>query len=166
MINARAEGIEQRPAYRSAIARRRCIVPADAFYEWQRRQGPDGRSAGKLPYAIVRRDAKPMAFGAIWEVWRARDEPEGTPLRTCALVTTAANSIMAPIHDRMPLVLAPDDWSAWLDPATAMAEVEALMVPAPSDWFLAYPVSSRVNSVANDGPELLEPLPDPPMPPD
>ena len=161
MINARAEGIAAKPAYRSAVARRRCIIPADAFYEWQRRTR-DGRPAGKLPYAVRRRDGRPMALAGVWEVWRPRDEPDAEPLRTCAIITTAANELMAPIHDRMPVVLEPGDWAAWLDPGTDMGAVEGLMAPAAEGVLEAFPVSTLVNRVTNDGPELLEPLPPPP----
>lgn len=162
MINARAEGITGKPAYRAAVARRRCLIPADAFYEWQRRTGPDGKPAGKLPYAVRRRDGRPMALAGVWEVWRPKDDPDADPLRTCAIITTAANELMAPIHDRMPVILEPGSWSAWLDPETDMSVVEALMVPAPAGVLEAFPVSTRVNKVTNDGPELLEPLPPPP----
>ena len=161
MINARAEGIDTKPAYRSALARRRCLIPADAFYEWQRRTGPDGRPAGKLPYAIRRRDGQPMAFAGLWEVWRDPENPEADPLRTCVIVTTAANDLMAPIHDRMPVVLDPGDWDQWLDPAVEASRAQKLLVPAPPEWFEVFPVSSRVNKVTNDGPELLDPVPPP-----
>jgi putative SOS response-associated peptidase YedK len=165
MINARAEGIAEKPAFRAAVARRRCIIPADAFYEWQRRTGRDGKPAGKLPYVIARRDGQPMAFGGLWEAWRDRVNPAGEPpttIRSCAIVTTSANEMMAAIHDRMPVVLGRDDWAAWLDPASDTTTVERLMVPAPAEWFEAYPVSTLVNKVGNDGPELLDPLPSPP----
>lgn len=162
MINARAEGIADKPAYRNAVARRRCLIPADAFYEWQRRTGRDGKPAGKLPYVIRRTDGRPMALAGIWEFWRPKDDPDAEPIRSCAIVTTEANELMAPIHDRMPVVLEPDDWGAWLDPATDMAAVLELMVPAAAGTLAAYPVSTRVNNVANDGPELVDPLPDPP----
>jgi putative SOS response-associated peptidase YedK len=162
MINARSEGITEKPAFRAAIARRRCLIPADAFYEWQRRESPDGRSAGRLPYAVRRKDGRPMAFAGLWEVWRDPNDPAAEPLRTCAIVTTRANGLMAPIHDRMPLVLAREVWAAWLDPATDAAEVERLMSPAPSEWFEAFPVSTLVNKVTNEGPQLLDPLPPPP----
>jgi putative SOS response-associated peptidase YedK len=152
MINARAEGISSKPAYRSALARRRCLLPADAFYEWQRR--PAG---GKLPYAVRRRDGQPMALAGIWEVWRDKDRPDAPPLRSCAIVTTEANELMAPIHDRMPVVLERADWERWLDPATDLSEVEALLRPAAPGVLEAFPVSTAVNNVANDGPELLEP---------
>jgi putative SOS response-associated peptidase YedK len=161
MINARAETVMSKPAFRSAVARRRCLIPADAFYEWQRRT-VDGRPAGKLPFAVRRRDGMPMAFAGIWEVWRDRADPEGAALRTCAVVTTSANSTMAPIHDRMPVILEPESWSVWLDPGTGMSVVEGLMVPAAEGVLEAFAVSSRVNNVRHDGPDLLEPLPPPP----
>lgn len=162
MINARAEGIASKPAYRSAVARRRCLIPADAFYEWQRRTGVDGRPAGKLPYAVRRCDGQPMALAGIWEVWRDREDAESAPLRTCAIVTTGANELMAPIHDRMPVVLERADWASWLDPDTDPGDVERLMAPAAAGVLEAYPVSTLVNKVSNEGPALLEPLPDPP----
>jgi putative SOS response-associated peptidase YedK len=158
MINARAESIDIKPAFRSALIRRRCIIPADSFYEWQRRTASDGRPAGKLPYAIRRADGQPMAFAGLWEVWRDPDDPDGEPLRTCAIVTTEANDLMAPLHDRMPVVLDPADWSAWLDRRTGLDTVKGLLVAAPSELFDVFPVSTLVNNVANDGPELLEPL--------
>lgn len=162
MINARCEGISSKPAFRAAVARRRCIIPADAFYEWQRREGRDGKKVGKLPHAIRRRDGRPMAFAGLWEFWRDDDDLEAPALRSCAIVTTGANELMAPIHDRMPVVLAADNWAAWLDPGTDPGAVERLMVPAPSEWFEAYAVSTLVNKVGNDGPQLIEPLPPPP----
>jgi putative SOS response-associated peptidase YedK len=162
MINARAESLASKPAYRAALARRRCLIPADAFYEWQRRTKADGRPAGKLPYAVRRRDGEPMALAGLWEVWRTPDDPDAQPLQSCVIVTTAANDLMAPIHDRMPVVLAPEDWDTWLDPETDPARAQRLLVPAPSEWFEAYPVSTRVNNVANDAPDLLDPLPPPP----
>jgi putative SOS response-associated peptidase YedK len=165
MINARAESIASRPAYRAALDRRRCLIPADAFYEWQRRTRPDGRVTGKLPYAIRRQDRAPMAMAGLWEVWRNPDDPDAEPLQSCVIVTTAANQLLAPIHDRMPVVLAPEDWDLWLDPETDPARARGLLVAAPSEWFDAYPVGSLVNNVANDSPDLLDPLPPPPSGP-
>ena len=162
MINARAEGIASKPAFRSALDRRRCLIPADAFYEWQRRTAADGRSAGKLPFAIRRRDGQPMAFAGLWEVWRDPENPDADLLRTCAIVTTAANDLMAPIHDRIPVVLDPEDWEQWLDPSVEADKARSLLVTPPSEWFEVFPVSSRVNNVVNDGPELLDPVPPPP----
>ena len=161
-INARSESIATKPAFRAAIARRRCLLPADAFYEWQRRHGPDGKPAGKLPYAIRRKDGRPMAFAGIWEVWRDQADPDAELLRTCAIVTTSANDLMRPIHDRMPVVLDPGDWAAWLDPSTDAGTVDKLMAAAPSEWFEVFPVSSRVNKAGNEGPDLMAPLPPPP----
>jgi putative SOS response-associated peptidase YedK len=157
MINARAEGIATRPAFRAALGRRRCLIPADAFYEWQRR--PEGR----LAYAIRRRDGQPMAFAGLWEVWRDPDRPAAEPLRTCAIVTTAADEPMTAIHPRFPAVLPPDAWDTWLDPAVGAGVARRLLGPPPSDWFEAFPVGSLVNNVRNDGPELLTPLPAPPV---
>jgi putative SOS response-associated peptidase YedK len=162
MINARAEGIADKAAYRKAVSRRRCLIPADAFYEWQRRTGRDGRPAGKLPHAVRRRDGQPMALAGIWEVWRDPSRPDAEPVRSCAIVTTRANALMEPIHDRMPVVLEREDWAAWLDPATDMAVIEGLMVPATEGILAAYAVSSQVNDVKHEGPQLLEPLPEPP----
>ena len=160
MINARAEGITEKAAYRSAIAERRCLIPADAFYEWQRRTDAAGGPKGRLPYVIRRGDGQPMALAGIWEVWRA--DPEAEPVRSCAIVTTRANELMAPIHDRMPVILEPQNWAAWLDRDTDPAAVLAMLKPAPSELLEAYPVSSLVNKVDHDGPRLIEPLPDPP----
>jgi putative SOS response-associated peptidase YedK len=156
MINARVESVATKPAYRKALARRRCIIPADAFYEWQvRRQA--GRQV-KVPHAIRRKDGEPMAFAGLWEVWRPPGEPDAEWLRSCVIITTEANELLAPIHGRMPVVLPRSAWDTWLDPAVEAVEaVKALLVPAPSGEFEAWPVSTRVNNVANEGPELLEP---------
>jgi putative SOS response-associated peptidase YedK len=162
MINARAEALASKPAYRAALVRRRCLIPADAFYEWQPRTDRAGAPAGKLPYVIRRRDGQPMAFAGLWEVWKNPRQPDAEPLRTCAIVTTAANEVVAPIHGRMPVVLAPEDWTTWLDPTSDLAGAQSLLVPPPSEWFEAYPVGSGVNNVRNDGPELVDPLPAPP----
>jgi putative SOS response-associated peptidase YedK len=151
MINARAEGVATKPAFRAALDRRRCLIPADAFYEWQR--GPTGR----LPYAIRRRDGQPMAFAGLWEVWRDPVQPDATPLQTCAIVTIGANELMAPIHDRIPVVLGSDDWRAWLDPSSGSRAALRLLRSPPSEWFEVYSVSPLVNNVRNEGPELLEP---------
>ena len=146
-INARAETVATSGLFRAAFARRRCIVPADAFYEWQ--AGP----SGKTPYAIARADGDPMAFAGIWEGWRS---PEGTILRTFAILTTAANAQMSLVHDRMPVILEPADWAGWLgeadgDPATRLR-------PAPVGVLRLWRVDKRVGNVRNDGPDLLEPL--------
>jgi putative SOS response-associated peptidase YedK len=163
MINARAEGITSKPTYRNAVSRRRrCLIPADAFYEWQRCTDGDGKPAGTQPYALRRRDGRPTALAGIWESWRDRAHPDAEPVRSCAIVTTRANSVMAPIHDRMPVVLEPDGWAAWLDSATDLDVIEALMVPAADGVLEAYPVSSQVNDVRNEGLHLLDRRPGPP----
>jgi putative SOS response-associated peptidase YedK len=188
MINARSEGIGDRPAYRRALIKRRCIIPVDYYYEWQARtlseaaaesaaaaaaavaQGAGGgmakkpKAPPKLPWAIHRADGAPMAMAGLWEVWRdPAAGPDAEPLRSCTIVTTAANPALAPIHDRMPVIFDAAGIEAWLDPTLQdRSELEALLVPAPPEWFEAYPVSTLVNKVGVDGPELLVPLPAPP----
>jgi putative SOS response-associated peptidase YedK len=163
MINARAETIASKPAYRRAFAgHRSTLIPADAFYEWQRRPAKAGKPAGKLPYVIRRTDGQAMAFAGLWEVWHDKENPDAEPLRTCVIITTAANLLMKPIHDRMPVILDPADWDTWLNPDTDPATLQKLLVPAPRRGLEAYPVSTQVNNVRNDNPELLEPLPAPP----
>jgi putative SOS response-associated peptidase YedK len=160
MINARAETLATRNAYKAALARRRCIIPADAFYEWQVRESEGKKS--KLPYAIRHRDGSPLAFAGLWEYWRDRDDPDAEPLRTCVIITTDANKLLAPIHDRMPVVLPPKAWEQWLDPGNEDVKgLQRLLVPAPPQEFEAYPVSTRVNNVHNDDPGLIEPNPEP-----
>ena len=148
-INARAETVVSSGMFRGAVARRRCIVPADLFYEWKTE--PDG----KQPFAVGRQDHRPMALGGLWESWK---QPDGTLLRTYAIITTAANEDMAGLHDRMPLVLEEGDWEAWLGDDAGRATL--LMLPAPADTLRRWPVSRAVNSVRNDGAELIEPIRD------
>jgi putative SOS response-associated peptidase YedK len=162
LINARAESVAEKAAFKRAFRRRRCIVPADAFYEWKpARAGASSRRPPRQPFLIHRSDGQPLAFAGLWEIWRdpavsGDDEPEAW-LRTCTIVTTRANPSLAPIHDRMPVVLDEDAWDPWLDPANAdVGQLEALLQPAPDDWFDVYPVSARVNAPANNDPELLE----------
>jgi putative SOS response-associated peptidase YedK len=149
-INARAETVFDKPMFRNAIRRRRCLVPADGFYEWQQR---DGR---KQPYHIGMVDGAPFAIAAIWEYWA---RPDVAPLVSCALIVTQANDLMAPIHDRMPVIIAPEDYAAWLDPAVddPMA-IGTMLAPFPAELMRAYPVSTRVNNVKNDGPDLVKAL--------
>jgi putative SOS response-associated peptidase YedK len=162
LINARAETIAAKPAFQAAFRRRRCIVPADAFYEWKRaRAGTSTRRPPRQPFLIHRRDGEPMAFAGLWEIWRDPavadvDAPDAW-LRTCAIVTTAANAVLAPFHDRMPVVLGEDDWHSWLDPTvTDTTLLTSLLRPAPDDWLEAYSVSTRVNTPANNDAGLLQ----------
>jgi putative SOS response-associated peptidase YedK len=153
MINGRPETLSTRNAYKAALAPRRCIIPADAFYEWQVREG-EGNKKHKLPYVIRHHDGSPLAFAGLWEFWRDRDDPEAEPLRSCVIITTEANKLLAPIHDRMPVILPPEAWSNWLDPTNDdINGLHKLLVPAPAKAFEACPVSTRVNNVRNDGPE-------------
>lgn len=155
MINARAETIATSPAFRSAFAKRRCIVPADAFYEWHRvGKGPS------QPYVIRREDGRTLAFAGIWSAWREADAPEGAePLRTFSIVTTTANETLAPIHDRMPVILPEDAWELWLGGEEAgPGEIQGLLVPAPAGELIRFPVARYVSDVRNDGPILVEPI--------
>lgn len=146
MINARADTLAAKPAYRNAFRDRRCLIPADGFYEWRVVSG-----GGKQPMRIVRPDRQPFAFAGIWERWSPG--PDLPAIDSFAIVTTDASDRLRPIHDRMPVVLDPADWERWIDgPAEAVA---GLLRPAPEDAFVAYPVSSRVGNVRNDDPELL-----------
>jgi putative SOS response-associated peptidase YedK len=163
MINARAETVATKPAYRRAFAiHRTTLIPADVFYEWQRRPAKGAKPASKLPYVIRRTDGQPMAFAGLWEVWRDDQHPDADPLRTCVIITTGANKLMKPIHDRMPVILDPADWDTWLNPDTDPATLQKLLVPAPAKDLEVYPISTRVNNVRNDSPELLDPLAAPP----
>jgi putative SOS response-associated peptidase YedK len=157
MINARAETLAKSNAFKRALTKRRCIIPADAFYEWQVREVEGKRR--KAPYVIKHRDGSPLAFAGLWEVWH---DAEDEPLRTCVIITTDANKLLAPIHDRMPVVLPPETWDEWLDPANEdLSRLHKLLVPAAAKEFEAYEISTRVNNVRNDGPELIVPEPDP-----
>lgn len=167
MINARAETLTAKPAFRRPFARKRCIIPADGFYEWKAAPATSGGRARKQPFFVHRRDGELLALAGLWDVWRlpAGVDPElGGPdgwLRSCVIVTTAANELLAPIHDRMPVVLPESAWAQWLDPEEHDVDALArLLVPAPSEWFEAYEVSTRVNNVRNNGPDLVRRLED------
>jgi len=152
LINARAETVLTKPAFKGAFARRRCLLPADGFYEWQR------TGTGKRPWYIQRADGAPMAFAGLWEVWHS---PTGEALRTCTIITTPANPLMAPIHDRMPAILEPSDWRAWLAPDNAdLAGLQGLLIPADERTLARHVVSTLVNSVRHNGPELIESSPE------
>jgi len=150
MINARAETVAEKPAFRQALERRRCILPADGFYEWLR----TGKE--KLPHLFAAADGSVLGLAGLWETWRPKDDPDPEPLRTCTIITTKANETMRPIHDRMPVVLPPTTWDRWLDRSeTSTADLVELLVPAPEDLLVRRPVSQRVNNVKNEGSELL-----------
>ncbi|HVF32354.1 MAG TPA: SOS response-associated peptidase [Acidimicrobiales bacterium] len=153
MINARAETLETK--FRRTYERRRCLLPADGFYEWEKRE--DGT---KQPWFVHRADGAPMIFGGLWEVWKPEDAAEDDePLRTCSIITTAANDRLTRIHDRMPLVLNPQDWDRWLDRSiTDPSELRDLLVPGDPRSFDLYEVSTQVNSVRNNSGELVTPL--------
>jgi len=156
LINARAETVADKPAYRRAFRKRRCIVPADGFYEWQARPRAGTTKSPKQPMFIHRRDGEPLAFAGLWEAWRDPDDADAPWLTSCVILTTRANDVLAPIHDRMPVVLAEPNWATWLDPgAPDIAALEPLLVPAPSEWFEAYPVSTRVNKPTNNSADLV-----------
>ena len=148
MINARAETVAERPAFRDALRRRRCLVLADGFYEWRR------TAKGRTPMRIVMRSGVPFAFAGLWAVWR---DPEGNRIPSCTIITTAANDLLAPIHDRMPVVLPPGLEELWLDRSVDDPDVLAsVLSPYADDALAAYEVSTLVNSAANNGPELIE----------
>src|SRR5271165_1523387 len=148
-INAKAEGIETRPAFREAFARRRCLVPFDCFYDWQK-LGKD-----RQPYGVGFADRRLMALAGVWETWRS---PAGERVRSFAIITTAANALLAPVHDRMPVILAPETWRAWLGESTTDPdELKSLLVPYPAEDMVIWPVDKRVGKVANKDPSLIEP---------
>ncbi len=147
MINARGETVAEKPYFRSAVKNRRCLIPADGFYEWVR----TGES--KQPHYIHFSDGRVFAFAGLWERWH---KGGGGPLDSCTIITTTANDLIANLHDRMPVILPPDRFTEWLEPAPLDPErLEDLLVPHPADGMEAYPVSSYVNKPANDGPECV-----------
>jgi putative SOS response-associated peptidase YedK len=148
--NARAESLGSRPAFREAFRRRRCLVPASGFFEWR---GPGRR---RQPYLFRLRDGAPLCFAGLWESWRG---PEGGPaVETCAIITTAPNELIRPIHDRMPAILASEDIGRWLDPGLAMSrDLAPLLHPFAAEAMTAVPVTTRVNSARFDDPACLEP---------
>ena len=157
MINARGETLAEKPSFRTAMRRRRCLIPADGFYEWQK--SVDG-AAKKQPYYIHYRDDRPFAFAGLWESWAAPKSappPGGPTIESCTIVTTSASEALASLHDRMPVILAPGDYELWLDPAVEEpAAVAHLLAPCDDEELIAEPVSTHVNRVANDDPQCIE----------
>jgi putative SOS response-associated peptidase YedK len=157
LINARSETAETSPAYRVAFRSRRCIVPADAFYEWRRELDPaTGRVRRSDPFAVRRLNGEPLALAGLWAIWRNPETAER--LYTCTILTGMPNELVAPIHNRMPIILDPADWDTWLAEETAPLELRPLLRPLPAEELTMYPVSRAVGNVRNQGPELLEPI--------
>src|SRR5947199_9353371 len=152
MINARAESVAEKPAYRWSFKKKRCLVAADGFYEWKK----EGKA--KQPYLIRRQDGKPFAFAGLWSTWRDQ-EHGGDLVETFTILTTSPNDLMRPLHDRMPVILSKENFDLWLDPKMEDAErLQSLLVPYAGQDFEAFPVSRAVNSPANDVAECIEPL--------
>ncbi len=150
MINARAETVAEKPSFRTALKRRRCLVLADGFYEWRR------TGAGKRPMRITMASGEPFAFAGLWDTWR---DPQGEAVTSCTIITTGANDLLRPIHDRMPVILQRDQEGLWLDQDVREPEVlRDVLIPHSPGAMKAYEVSTLVNSTANDGPELSVPV--------
>jgi len=150
MINARAETVAEKPAFRAAFRRRRCLVPMMGFYEWQKIGGR------KIPHFVHLLNAELFAAAGLYEYWPGKDGTE--PIESYTIITTDANEMMARIHGRMPAILAEEDHAAWLDPANESTDsLRKLLRPYPAEAMRAYPIGARVNNVRNDGPELLDP---------
>jgi putative SOS response-associated peptidase YedK len=146
MINARAETVAEKPSFRKAFRNHRCLVLADGFYEWQK------TANGKQPYYIRMEDDSPFAFAGLWESWK-----NGSEVRSATIITTDANDVVAPIHNRMPVILHPEDYDLWLDPDFDEKEpLSTLLKPYPAEAMEAYPVSRRVNSPSNNEPSYIE----------
>ena len=148
-INAKCETVDRLPMFRDAYRRRRCLLPVDGFYEWKAIKG----QKAKQPYAIAMKDGKPFGIGGLWENWE--DPSSGEWTRTFAVITTDANELVAEIHDRMPLILAPADYSRWL---STEPDPRDLLRPFPAEPMRIWPISTRVNKPENDEPSLLEPV--------
>jgi putative SOS response-associated peptidase YedK len=151
MINARAESVRTKPAFRQAFRHRRCLIVADGFYEWRKEEN----KTRKQPYYITREGDAPFAFAGLWEEWRPQGEQA---LETCTIITTTASESIAWIHERMPVMLEPAQFDAWITPDAPLDAAEAMLAPYPGA-LAVYPVSTRVNNVRNDDPQCIAPLP-------
>lgn len=152
--NARSETVDTKPAFRSAYKKRRCLVVASGFYEWDQLT-PLAKGEKKQPFYFTLRKSPVMPFAGLWETW----QPDGQDVVTsCTIITSDANSLMAPIHDRLPVILPKELWDVWLDPEAAPAALKSLLVPIDSDAMQFCPVSKFVNTVNNDAPECIEPI--------
>ena len=145
--NARGETVATKPSFKVAFSRRRCIVPASGFYEWK----TEGKV--KQPYFFSLKSGRPIALAGIWESWQ---KPDGSELRTVCIITTSANEVMAPVHDRMPVIIAPDNWQSWLE--APVEEIGGLVAPYAPDEMQAWPVSRRVSRASEEGADLIERL--------
>jgi len=152
IINARAETLEERHSFAESFLRRRCLIPADGFYEWKK------RGKERLPYYFQLKDEEVFAFAGIWDTWRG----SGVKVTSCAIVTTTPNEILSSIHDRMPVMLQPESHDAWLDSRTPVEELKRMLNPYPAEEMKSYPVSPDVNHPANDDEHLVEPVEEPP----
>lgn len=148
-INARAETVDTKPTFRTPFKRHRCLIPADGFYEWHEQGGV------KIPHHIGRKDGAPFALAGLWDVWHG---PDGD-LLSCSIIVTAANQFMRRLHERMPVILAPQDYARWLDPANQdTLSLKQLLTPAPEDWLTEWPVSRKLNNPQHEGADCAEPL--------
>lgn len=150
-INARSDTVASKPAFRAAFTSRRCLIPADGFYEWRRNL--DG---AKTPHYITAASAQPLAFAGLWAGWKDASHADSPILRTCAIITTEANAQVQPLHDRMPVILPPEHWDEWLDRGNSdTVGLRSLLVPAPDDFLTIRPVSSTVNDARNKDLDIL-----------
>lgn len=158
LINARGESVAEKPSFRTAFKRRRCLVLADGYYEWKKPAGTTSKKAVKQPYYIHMEDDRPFAFAGLWEWWEGTAETPG-PIESCTIITTDANDLTRPIHDRMRVILKQDDYELWLDPELQAKEpLLPLLVPYASDEMRTDPISTHVNSPRNDDSACIEPL--------
>jgi putative SOS response-associated peptidase YedK len=149
MINARSEGIDEKPSFKHAFKRRRCLILADGFYEWKKNEG------SKQPYRFIMKSKEPFAFAGLWETWKKGNQP----LHSCTIITTTPNGVTKDVHDRMPVILPRDTYDLWLNPKYDETEhLKSLLVPYPAEEMEKYPVSTLVNSPKNEMEELLSPL--------
>ncbi len=156
MINARSETLAEKPSFRVAFRRRRCLILADGFFEWRKET-----AKAKTPLYVRLKAGKPFAFAGLWEVWSPQDEtaPDAAPLLSCTIITTTPNSLLEPIHNRMPVILDPDAYDLWLDTREQSPnELTGLLRPYPAEQMTAYPVSTTVNSPKNDSPACVAPV--------
>lgn len=152
MINARSETLAEKPSFKTAFRRKRCMILADGFYEWQSQEG----SKAKIPMYIKLQTGAPFAFAGLWDIWYS---PDGSEIRSCTIITTEPNTLLRKIHNRMPVILQEDTFATWLDPEEKNPhELQQLLVPLPSDLMRAYPVSRAVNNPANDSPDCISPI--------